>query len=108
MKHALVNRREAGAVDDGAITLIGVKKVEGRLGLYPENPGSVLPVALLELGKGQLALAELSVKSGQLDWKAIVCLSFLLKTAQLPLNHSFVAGLLEGTLDGGSGDGVMG
>ena len=84
-----------------------MKKVEGRLGLYPENLGSVFPVSFLELDKGLLALAELSVKPGQLDWRDIVRLGLLHEPAQLPSNHSFVAALMEGTLDRVGGDGVM-
>ena len=63
---------ESDSFDDGTIALIGVEEVVSRVGLYPEQVGSVLLIGLLQGSERLFFPAELGVLKGKLHGRDVM------------------------------------
>src|ERR1039458_7433701 len=86
-----IGRRQPHISDNQAVALIGVEKVIRRVVLHPEQKRRMLPIALFEKREGLLAVAELSIKEGQINGRDILRRGFLFEVAHLPADHVLVS-----------------
>ena len=59
--------RKADLSDNGAVSFIGVKEVEGGVGLDPEQKRSTFAESLIEQGEGFVMPAKHGLEPGELE-----------------------------------------